>query len=57
MENNNIIDSDKLKALELKVNKLRKDLAYHKNMVNKIKIELENAKKELKKAKINFLVS
>lgn len=57
MENNNVIESEKIKLTEAKVNKLRKDLSYHKNMVNKVKVELEEAKKELKKANINFVVS
>jgi len=57
MENNNIIKPEEIKLTEVKINQLRRDLAFHKNMVTKTRNKLEEAKVSLKKYKVGFITS
>lgn len=57
MKSTNVLESEKIKLIEIKINKLRKDLAYHKNMVSKTRTELEETKIDLKKFKAGFIIS
>ena len=56
MKNTNDSESEKIKLIEVKIKKLRNDLSYHKHMVTKTIVELENTKKELKKIKAESMI-